>query len=152
MLTQQNLQWCKFPYTTSIASGHMLRLQEVNSVKLFRYNIVMSMTWYSNKDEGSVLTHFYSIFTKMQWHLSCCSINISSQETSVTDAGDARRLVANQWEVMTRLLELLYVLNIKRNIFSSVLHIPTLWYLGTSVTYPPWLRRVKLVVIPPRFV
>ena len=32
-----------------------------------------------------------------------------------------------------------------------MLHIPALWYFGTSVTYPPWLRRVKLVVIPPRF-
>ena len=53
---------------------------------------------------------------------------------------------------MTRLLELLYVLNIKRNIFWSVLHIPALWYFGTSVTYRPWLRIVKLVVIAPRFV
>ena len=52
---------------------------------------------------------------------------------------------------MTRLLELLYILNIKRNIFWSVLHIPALWYFGSSVTYPPWLRRVKLVVIPPCF-
>ena len=53
---------------------------------------------------------------------------------------------------MTRLLELLYALNIKRNIFQSVLHIPALWYFGTSVTYPPWFRRVKLVVIPLRFI
>ena len=29
-----------------------------------------------------------------------------------------------------------------------MLHIPALWYFGTSVTYPPWFRRVKLVVIP----
>ena len=27
-----------------------------------------------------------------------------------------------------------------------------LWYFGTSVTYPPWFRRVKLVVIPTRFI
>ena len=33
-----------------------------------------------------------------------------------------------------------------------MLHIPVLWYFGTSVTYPPWFRRVKLVVIPPRFI
>ena len=33
-----------------------------------------------------------------------------------------------------------------------MLHIPALWYFGTSVTYPPWFRRVKLVVIPPRFI
>ena len=39
------------------------------------------------------------------------------QYTSLTDTGATRRLVANQREVMTRLLELLYVLNIKRNIF-----------------------------------
>ena len=38
-------------------------------------------------------------------------------ETSLTDTDATRRLVANQREVMTRLLELLYVLNIKRNIF-----------------------------------
>ena len=36
---------------------------------------------------------------------------------SLTDTGALGRLVANQREVMTRLLELLYVLNIKRNIF-----------------------------------
>ena len=39
------------------------------------------------------------------------------EATSLTDTGATRRLVANQREVMTRLLELLYVLNIKRNIF-----------------------------------
>ena len=33
-----------------------------------------------------------------------------------------------------------------------MLHIPALWHFGTSVTYPPWFRRVKLVVIPPCFV
>ena len=33
-----------------------------------------------------------------------------------------------------------------------MLHIPALWYFGTSVTYPPWFRRVNLVVIPPRFI
>ena len=27
-----------------------------------------------------------------------------------------------------------------------------LWYFGTSVTYPQWFRRVKLVVTPPHFV
>ena len=82
------------------------------------------------------------------------------QQTSLTDTGATRRLVANQREVMTRLLELLYVLNIKRNIFYSVLPIPALWYFGTSVTYPPppppppppWFRKVKLVVIPTRFI
>ena len=33
-----------------------------------------------------------------------------------------------------------------------MLHIPALWYFGTSVTYPPRFHRVKLVVIPPRFI
>ena len=33
-----------------------------------------------------------------------------------------------------------------------MLHLPTLWYFGTSVTYPHFYRRVKFVVIPPRFV
>ena len=32
-----------------------------------------------------------------------------------------------------------------------MLHIPALWYFGTWITYPPWFR-VKLVVIPPRFI
>ena len=41
----------------------------------------------------------------------------SEEYTSLTDMGAHRRLFANQREVMTRLLELLYVLNIKRNIF-----------------------------------
>ena len=50
---------------------------------------------------------------------------------------------------MTRLL---YVLNIKRNIFKSVLHIPALWYFGTSSIYPPWFHRVKSVVIPLHFI
>ena len=27
-------------------------------------------------------------------------------------------------------------------------HIPALWYLNTSVTYPQWFRRVKFVVTP----
>ena len=27
-----------------------------------------------------------------------------------------------------------------------------LWYFGTSVTYPQWFHRAKLIVIPPRFV
>ena len=35
---------------------------------------------------------------------------------------------------------------------SLSLHIPTLCYFGTSVTYPPWFHRVKLVAIPPRFI
>ena len=30
-------------------------------------------------------------------------------------------------------------------------HIPALWYFDTSVTYPQWFRRVKVVVIPPCF-
>ena len=33
-----------------------------------------------------------------------------------------------------------------------MLHIPALWYFDTSVTYPQWFRRVKFVLIPPRFV
>ena len=33
-----------------------------------------------------------------------------------------------------------------------MLHIPTLRYFDTSVTYPQWFRRVKFVLIPPRFV
>ena len=33
-----------------------------------------------------------------------------------------------------------------------MLHLPTLRYFDTSVTYPQWFRRVKFVVIPPRFV
>ena len=37
-------------------------------------------------------------------------------------------------------------------LLTSVLHIPALWYFGTSVIYPPWFRIVKLVVIPPRFI
>ena len=40
----------------------------------------------------------------------------SNGTTSLTDMGALRRLVANQREVMTRLLELLFVLNIKRDI------------------------------------
>ena len=40
-----------------------------------------------------------------------------AQYTRLTDVATLRRPVANQQEVMTRLLELLYVLNIKRNIF-----------------------------------
>ena len=31
-------------------------------------------------------------------------------------------------------------------------HIPALWYFDTCVTYPQWFRRVKFVVITPRFV
>ena len=38
-------------------------------------------------------------------------------QASLTNTGALRRLVANQREVMTRLLELRYVLNIKRYIF-----------------------------------
>ena len=41
----------------------------------------------------------------------------SREQTSLTDTGALRWLVANQREVMTRLLELLFVLKIKRNIF-----------------------------------
>ena len=33
-----------------------------------------------------------------------------------------------------------------------MLHIPASWYFDTSVTYPQWFRRVKFVVISPRFV
>ena len=33
-----------------------------------------------------------------------------------------------------------------------MLHIPALWYFDTSVTYGQWFRKVKFVVIPPRFV
>ena len=43
------------------------------------------------------------------------NVNVGlTKQTSLTDAGATRRFVANQREVMTRLLELLYVLNIKR--------------------------------------
>ena len=30
--------------------------------------------------------------------------------------------------------------------------LPDLWYFDTSVMYPQWFRRVKFVVLPPRFV
>ena len=33
-----------------------------------------------------------------------------------------------------------------------MLHIPALWYFDTSITCPQWFRRVKFVLIPPRFV
>ena len=33
-----------------------------------------------------------------------------------------------------------------------MLHIHALWYFDTPVTYPQWFRRVKFVLIPPRFI
>ena len=33
-----------------------------------------------------------------------------------------------------------------------MLHIPTLCYFDTSVSYPQWFLRIKFVLIPPRFV
>ena len=45
-----------------------------------------------------------------------CKWLACTQWASLTDTNATRRLVANQREIMTRLLELLYVLNIKRNI------------------------------------
>ena len=43
--------------------------------------------------------------------------------------------------------QLPYVLNIKRNKWLSMLHIPALWYFDTSVIYPQWRRGVKFVMI-----
>ena len=57
--------------------------------------------------------HIYRTWLGVRWDLDKAKI----QKTSLTDTGALRRLVANQREVMTRLLELLYVLNIKHNIF-----------------------------------
>ena len=55
--------------------------------------------------------------TRPQWVKNDNANIFVRQYTSLTDGGTATRLVANQREVMTRLLELLYVLNTKRNIF-----------------------------------
>ena len=44
------------------------------------------------------------------------------------------------------------LLNIKRNIFQSMLYIPALGYLDIRVIYPRGVRIVKLVSIPPSFV
>ena len=56
------------------------------------------------------------IYITFSHDLHVCKNNFHNS-TSFTDTGATRRLVANQREVMTRLLELLYVFNIKRNIF-----------------------------------
>ena len=50
------------------------------------------------------------------------------------------------------LIKVLHGLNIKRNMFYSMLHIPALWYFDTSVIYLQWFRRVRFVVLTPRFV
>ena len=119
------------------------------------WNIIVIRAWISYHIHIN-LWYKYSSLSWFQWLFSKASIVVrawtSNRPVSQIRRGALRRLVSNQREVMTRLLELLYVLNIKRNIFESVLHIPTLWHFGTSVTYPPWFRRVKLVVIPPRFI
>ena len=52
-----------------------------------------------------------------------------------------------------RLLQELYVFNIKRNIFHSMIHIPPLWYFDFIwVIYPHRFHRVKFFIIPPCFV
>ena len=53
--------------------------------------------------------------------------------------------------IMTHFESRYMFLDIKHNNFYSMPHIPALWYFDTSVTYPQWFRRVKYVVIPPRF-
>ena len=42
-------------------------------------------------------------------------------------------------------------LDIKRNIFQSMIPIPPLWYFDTSVICPHRYRRIKFVIIPPMF-
>ena len=59
--------------------------------------------------------------------------------TSLTDTGATRRLVVNQREVMTRLLELLYVLNIKRNIYYT--HIVVFWHISNI---PPMISQGQI--------
>ena len=39
------------------------------------------------------------------------------------------------------------ILNIKRNIFLPMLHIPASWHFDISVIYPQWLHRVKFVTL-----
>ena len=62
------------------------------------------------------------------------------------------RLVANQQGSYDNCARCYFFLHIKRNIFWSMLYLPALWYFDTLVTYIQWFRRVKFVVIPPRFV
>ena len=52
---------------------------------------------------------------------------------------------------MTTMQVVIWLLKIKRNIFESIVHLLALWYFDSSVTYPQWVRRVKFVVVPPRF-
>ena len=51
-----------------------------------------------------------------------------------------------------QLCKVLYVFEHKTQYLLIMLHLPALWHFDTSVTYPQWFRRVKFVVIPPRFV
>ena len=68
--------------------------------------------------------------------------------------GHPLRLVANQqgsYDNCAR-CQCHMFLNIKRNILYSILHLPPLWYLDTSITYPQWLHAVKFVVIWPHLI
>ena len=61
-------------------------------------------------------------------------------------------LVANKRCIITHYRMCYMFLNMKRDIFQSMLHIPALLYFDTWVTYPEWFRTGKFVTIPPRFV
>ena len=82
--------------------------------------------------------------------------NVIETKNSLIDSfhrcGRRYRLVANQQGSYDNCARCYMFLNIKRNIFQSMLCSPALWYFDTSVTYPQWFRRVNFFVIPPRFV
>ena len=59
-----------------------------------------------------------------------------------------QRLAANQREIRTDCSMCYMFLNIKRIIFSSMLHIPALWYFHISVICPHRFRSVKFVITP----
>ena len=84
--------------------------------------------------------------------LICWRLTRKQSIDSFHRCGRPYRLVANQQGRYDNCARCHMFLNIKRNIFLFMLHILALRYFDTSVTYPKWFRRVKFVLIPPRFV
>ena len=79
-----------------------------------------------------------------------CNLNISNRPISQMQAPLV--LAENHQGSYDNCARCFMFLNIKCDIFQSMSHLPVPWYFDTSVTYPQWFLRFKIVLIPPHFV
>ena len=118
------------------------------TVTFLEYQDVDGMDWPAKSPDMNLIENIWdqmSIHIRVIWITLLQHTNnrlVSQMRASLTAC---RELAGKLWQ----LCKVLYMfLNIKRNIFQSMLPLPTLWYFDISVICPHSFRRGNFVLIP----